>query len=132
MKNNPRKEIGLNHNLVMLSDIIDADPSNYEEVSKNKGKESTSSRRMMHRMQYQRPEGKSIVSSVWIYTCSRWKHHGIQGNICSMRLLIERRYRLRREICIQQELRHMTDRIMCANEISPCTSSKDTHGITHT
>ena len=63
--------------MTLWSNIIDADPSNYEEVSKNKGKESTSSRRMMHRMQYQRPEGKSIVSSVWIYKIK----HAIDGNI---------------------------------------------------
>ena len=62
----PNKERGLKHNLVMLSDIIDADPSSYEEVAKKKGKESTSSRRMMSRMEYLQPP-----------TCSRWKHHGI-------------------------------------------------------
>ena len=28
--------------------------------------------------------------------------------------------------------RHMTGRIMCANERRPCTSLEDTHGITHT
>ena len=33
------------------SDIIDAEPSSYEKVTKNKGK--TSSRRMISRMQYQ-------------------------------------------------------------------------------
>ena len=42
MKNNPRKARGLKHNLVMLSDIIDTEPSSYEEVAKNKGNESTS------------------------------------------------------------------------------------------
>ena len=52
MKNNPRKERGIKQNLVMLSDIIDAEPSSYEEVAKKKGKENTSSRRMMSRMQY--------------------------------------------------------------------------------
>ena len=31
--------------------------------------------------------------------CSRWKYHGIQGNNRSTRLLTERRYRLRRDIC---------------------------------
>ena len=58
MKNNPRKEIGLNHNLVMLSDMIDADPSNYEEVDEKKGKENTSSRKMMSRMQYRDLKGR--------------------------------------------------------------------------
>ena len=33
--------------VTLLSDIIDAEPSNYEEVAKKKGKESMSSRRMM-------------------------------------------------------------------------------------
>ena len=42
MKNNPRKARGLKHNLVMLSDIIDAERSIYEEGAKKKGKESTS------------------------------------------------------------------------------------------
>ena len=32
--------------------IIDTKPSSYEEVAKKKGKECTSSRRMMSRMQY--------------------------------------------------------------------------------
>ena len=36
--------------VTLLSDIIDAEPSNYEEVAKKKGKESTRSRRMMSRM----------------------------------------------------------------------------------
>ena len=39
--------------MTLLSDIIDAEPSSYVEVSKKKGKENTSSRRMMSRMQYQ-------------------------------------------------------------------------------
>ena len=38
--------------MTLLSDIIDREPSIYEEVDKKKGKESTSSRRMMSRMQY--------------------------------------------------------------------------------
>ena len=36
--------------------------------------------------------------------CSRWQHHGIQGKIRSTRLLIERRHRLRRDICISDEV----------------------------
>ena len=36
--------------VTMLIDIIDVEPSSYEEIAK--GKESTSSRRMMSRMQY--------------------------------------------------------------------------------
>ena len=55
MKNNPRKARGLKHNLVMLSEIIDAEPSNYEEVAK--GKESTNSRRMMSRMRHRDLKG---------------------------------------------------------------------------
>ena len=50
MKNHTRKEIGLKHDLFMLSNIIDVEPSSYEEVAKKEGKESTSSRRMMSRM----------------------------------------------------------------------------------
>ena len=57
MKNNARKARGLKHNLVMLSDIIDAKPSSYEEVAKKKGKESTSSRRMMYMMRYRDLKG---------------------------------------------------------------------------
>ena len=72
-------------------------------------------------------EGKFVVPS-----CSRWKHRGIQGRIHSMRLLTKRRHRIRRDICNQWELRHMTGRIMCANKRRPCTSSEGTHGITHT
>ena len=41
-----------------------------------------------------RPEEKFIVPS-----CSRWKHRGIQSNICSTRLLMKRRQRLWRDIC---------------------------------
>ena len=38
----PKKERGLRHTLVvtLLSHIIDAEPSNYEEVAKKKGKET--------------------------------------------------------------------------------------------
>ena len=43
--------------VTLLSDIIDAEPSSYEEVAKKKGKESTNSRRMMSRMQYQDLKG---------------------------------------------------------------------------
>ena len=39
------------------SDIIDVEPSSYEEVIKKKGK--TSSRRMMSRMQYRNLKGSS-------------------------------------------------------------------------
>ena len=41
----------------MLSDIIDAEPFGYEEVAKKKGKEITSSRRIMSRMWYQDLKG---------------------------------------------------------------------------
>ena len=43
--------------VTLLSDIIDAEPSSYEEVAKKKGKESTRSRRMMSRMQHQDLKG---------------------------------------------------------------------------
>ena len=43
--------------VTLLSDIIDVEPSSYEEVAKNKGKESTSSRIMMSRMWYQDLKG---------------------------------------------------------------------------
>ena len=36
--------------VTLLSDIIDEEPSSYEEEAKKKGKESISSRRMMSRM----------------------------------------------------------------------------------
>ena len=74
--------------VTLLSNIIDAEPSSYEEVAKKKGKESTSSRRMMSRMQY-----------LQVPTCSKWQHRGIQGKIHSTRLLTERRHRLWRYIC---------------------------------
>ena len=44
----------------MLSDIIDVDSSSYEEVAKKKGKESTSSRRMMSRMRYLQADGNIV------------------------------------------------------------------------
>ena len=43
--------------VTLLSDIIDADLSSFEEVAKKKRKENTSSRRMMYRMQYQDLKG---------------------------------------------------------------------------
>ena len=55
----------------LSSDIIDAEPSSYEEVAKKKGKET-----MIKEYQFKkndvydavsRPEGKSIVYSMWIY-----------------------------------------------------------------
>ena len=56
----------------------------------------------------------------------------IQGKIRSTRLLIERRNKLRRDICIQWELRHMIGILMCANWRRSCMSLEGTHGITHT
>ena len=55
--------------MTLLRDIIDADPCRYEEVAKKKGKENSSSRRMMSRMQYQDLKGSS------------WFHHAVDGNI---------------------------------------------------
>ena len=63
--------------MTLLSDIIDAEPSSYEEVAKKKGKENTSLRRMMSRMWYRRPEGKVVVSSIQIYKIQ----HAVGGNI---------------------------------------------------
>ena len=59
--------------MTLLSDVIDVDPSSYEEVSKKKGKESTSSRRMMSRMWYRDLKG----SLQWIYKI----HDVVDGNI---------------------------------------------------
>ena len=87
--------------VTLLSNIIDAKPSSYAEVAKKKGKEIPIQEewclgcgietwrevRSVFHMDLQDP------------TCSIWKHHGIQGNIRSMRLLTERRHRLRRDIC---------------------------------
>ena len=64
--------------VTLLSDIIDEEPSSYEEEGKKKGKESTNLRRMMSRMRY-----------LQVPSCSRWKHRGIQGNIHSTRLLTD-------------------------------------------
>ena len=63
--------------VTLLSDIIDVEPYSYEEVAKKKGKENTSSRRMMARMRYRRPKGKSIVYSIWIYKIQ----HAVDDNI---------------------------------------------------
>ena len=38
--------------VTLLSDIINTEPSSYEEVAKNKGKENISSRIMMSRMRH--------------------------------------------------------------------------------
>ena len=65
--------------MTLLSDIIDAEPSSYEEVAKKKGKENTSSRRMMSRMRYRRPKGKSVVSSTWIYMIEHVADENIVG-----------------------------------------------------
>ena len=77
--------------MTLLSDIIDAEPSSYEEVSKKKGKESTSSRRMMSRMRYRDlREVRSIFHmDLQDIGCSIWHHRGIQGKIHSTRLLTE-------------------------------------------
>ena len=56
-----------------LLSIIDVEPSIYEEVAKKKGKESTSSRRMMSRMRYRDPKG----SLQWICKIQ----HAVDGNI---------------------------------------------------
>ena len=50
--------------MTLLSDIIDADPSSYEEVAKKKGKENTGSRRMMSRMEYRYMKGNSYFHHV--------------------------------------------------------------------
>ena len=54
--------------VTLLSDIINAEPSIYEEVTKKKGKESTNSRRMMSRMWCQ-----DLKGSLWClpYGCTR-------------------------------------------------------------
>ena len=59
--------------MTLLSDIIDANPSNYEEVAKKKGKESTTSRRMMSKMRYQDLKR----SPQWICKIQ----HAVVGNI---------------------------------------------------
>ena len=46
--------------MTLLSDIIDANPSIHEEVAKKKGKENTSSRRMMSRMWYLQVDGNIV------------------------------------------------------------------------
>ena len=47
MKNSMTRIQEASDTITLLSDIIDAKPSSYEEVVKKKGKESTSSRRMI-------------------------------------------------------------------------------------
>ena len=57
MKNSMTRPQKHSSYVTLLREIIDADPSRYEEVAKKKGKESISSRRMMSRMQYQDLKG---------------------------------------------------------------------------
>ena len=59
--------------MTLLSDIIDAEPSSYEEVAKKKGKEGTSSKIMMSKMRYRDLKG----SPQWICKIQ----HAIDGNI---------------------------------------------------
>ena len=59
MKNSMMRPHTYSSYVTLLNDIINADPSRYEEVAKKKGKENTSSRRMMSRMQYQDLKGSS-------------------------------------------------------------------------
>ena len=63
--------------VTLLSDIIDAEPSSYEEVAKKKGKENTNSRRMMSRMWFRRLEGKFVLYSIWICKIQ----HAVDDNI---------------------------------------------------
>ena len=69
--------------MTLLSNIIDAKPSSYEEVAKKKGKENTSSRRMMSRMQYRDLKG----SPQWICKIQ----HAVEGNIVGYKeIFVER------------------------------------------
>ena len=75
--------------VTLLSDIIDAESLKYEEVAKKKGKESTGSRRIMHRMQYRKSEGKFIVSTIWICKIK----HAVYGNIMGYKeIFVARRF----------------------------------------
>ena len=67
--------------MTLLSDIIDAKPSSYQEVDKKKGKET-----MIKEYQFKkndvedvvlRPKGNSVVSSIWIYKIK----HAVDGKI---------------------------------------------------
>ena len=66
--------------MTLLSDVIDAKPSIYEEVDKKKQKET-----MIKEYQFKNdvwdavsiPEGKYEVSSIWIYKIQ----HAVDGNI---------------------------------------------------
>ena len=57
--------------MTLLSDIIDAKPSIYEEIAKKKGKETMIKEYHFKKNDVSdalsRPEGKSEVSSIWIY-----------------------------------------------------------------
>ena len=65
----------------MLSDIIDAEPSSHEEVDKKKGKETMIKEYKFKKNDDQdavsKPEGKFVVSSMWIYKIQ----HAVDGNI---------------------------------------------------
>ena len=119
--------------VTLLSDIIDVEPSSYEEVAKKKGKESTSSRRMMSRMQYRDlkgspqylPYGSTRSSMKQMSTSWGTRKYSQHEDSHRKKAQTTKRHLQRLEI-------HMTGRIMCANERRPCMSSKDTHGITHT
>ena len=57
--------------MTLLSDIIDGDPSSYEKVEKKKGKETMIKEYKFKKNDDQdavsKPEGKFVVSSMWIY-----------------------------------------------------------------
>ena len=76
------------------SDIIDADPSSHEEVTKKK--EKTSSRRMMSRIQYQYMKGSSYF------------HHALDGNIMGYKAGFAARGFSWKE-CIEYEMQREND-----------------------
>ena len=67
--------------MALLYDIIDAEPSSYEEAIEKKVWKETKLEEYQSIMKndvsdvVSRPEGKSVVTSRWIYknkTCNRW------------------------------------------------------------
>ena len=79
MKNSTMRPHTQSSYVTLSSDVIDADPSSYEEVAKKKGKKSTSSRRMMPRMRYRYLKG----SQQWICKIQ----HAVDGNIVEYKII---------------------------------------------
>ena len=80
-----------------------------------------------------RRKGRRVpVQEEWCLGCSIDTWREVRSSIMQyMETSWDTRHRLCRDICSHWKWSHMACIIMCANERRPCTSSEDTHGITH-